>query len=159
MLSISIWGGKGIFALTDIPAFIFISEYAGQIVDDTDGKAMLQAGKDTHLLSLSSKFNAVDGSVHGQFTEDYYYRHHKTGAFSNTFTKAAGRNCEYFTLKIPARFAYEQPYCDDWEQSGKSYPSTNYEKRIFFRTTKFVSAGTDLITNYQRGYYDRHDIV
>ena len=80
MLSTSIWGGKGIFALTDIPAFTFISEYAGEIVDDTDGKAMLQAGKDTHLLSLSSKFNAVDGSVHGQFTEDYYYRHHKMGA-------------------------------------------------------------------------------
>ena len=96
MLSISIWGGKGIFALTDIPAFTFISEYAGEIVDDTDGKAMLQAGKDTHLLSLSSKFNAVDGSVHGQFTEDYYYRHHKMGAFANASTAAAGRNCEYF---------------------------------------------------------------
>ncbi len=65
MLSISIWGGKGIFALTDIPAFTFISEYAGEIVDDTDGKAMLMAGKDTHLLTLSSKLNTVDGSVHG----------------------------------------------------------------------------------------------
>ena len=50
MLSISIWGGKGIFALTDIPVFTFISEYTGEIVDDTDGKAMMQAGKDTHLL-------------------------------------------------------------------------------------------------------------
>jgi hypothetical protein len=70
MLSISIWGGKGIFTLTDIPAFTFISEYAGEIVDDTDGKVMMQAGKDTHLLSLSSKFNAGGGrfcswTVHG----------------------------------------------------------------------------------------------
>ena len=65
MLSISTWGGKGIFTLTDIPAFTFISEYAGEIVDDTDGMAMLQAGKDTHLLTLSSKLNTVDGSVHG----------------------------------------------------------------------------------------------
>ena len=157
MLSISIWEGKGIFALTDIPAFTFISEYAGEIVDDTDGKAMLQAGKDTHLLSLSSKFNSVDGSVHGQFTEDYYYRHHKMGAFANASTAAAGRNCEYVYLDVPARFAYEQTY--DWEQSTKSYPSTNYEKRIFLVTTKFVSAGTEFITDYQRGYYDRHGIV
>jgi hypothetical protein len=79
MLSISIWGGKGVFSLTDIPALTFISEYAGDIVDDTGGKTMLQTGKDTHLLSLSSKFNVVDGSVHGQFTEDYYYRHHNLG--------------------------------------------------------------------------------
>ena len=60
MLSISIWAGKGVFSLTDIPALTFISEYVGDIVDDTDGKTMLQTGKDTHLLSLSSKFNVVD---------------------------------------------------------------------------------------------------
>ena len=124
---------------------------------DTDGKAMLKTGKDTHLLSLSSKFNTVDGSVHGQFTEDYYYRHHKMGASANASTAAAGRNCEYVYLDVPARFAYEQTY--DWEQSTKSYPSTNYEKRIFLVTTKFVSAGTEFICDYQRGYYERHDIV
>jgi hypothetical protein len=103
MLSISIWGGKGIFALTDIPVFTFISEYGREIVDDTDGKAMLQAGKDTHLLSLSSKFNAVDGSVHGQFTEDYYYRHHNVRDFANASTAAAGRNCEYVYLDISCK--------------------------------------------------------
>ena len=157
MLSTSIWGGKGIYALTDIPVFTFFTEYAGEIVDDTDGKAMLQAGTDTHLLSLTSQFNAVDGSVHGQFTEDYYCRHHKMGAFANTSTETARRNCHYVTLEIPARFAYAQPY--DWEESTKSYPSTNYEKRIFLRTTKFVSAGTEFLTDYQRGYYERHDIV
>ena len=118
---------------------------------------MLQAGKDTHLLSLSSKFNVVDGSVHGQFTEDYYYRHHKMGAFTNAPTAAAGRNCEHVYLDVPARFVYEQPY--DWEQSTKSCPSTNYEKRIFLVTTKFVSTGTEFITDCQRGYYDRHVIV
>jgi hypothetical protein len=37
--------------------------------------------------------------------------------------------------------------------------TTNYEKQIFLRTTKFVSVRTELITNYQRGYYDRHVIV
>jgi hypothetical protein len=115
MLSIS-RGGKGIFVLTDIPVFTFISEYAGEIVDDTDGKAMMLAGKDTHLLTLSSKLNSVYGSVHGQLTEDYYCRHHKMGAFANASKASAGRNCKYFYLDVPARFAY----------------STNYEKRIFF---------------------------
>ena len=110
-----------------------------------------------HLLSLSSHFNAIDGSVHGQVTEDYYCRHHKMGAFANASTETARRNCEYVHLEIPARFAYAQPY--DWEESTKSYPSTNYEKRIFLRTTKFVSAGTEFLTDYQRGYYERHDIV
>ena len=43
---------------------------------------MIQEGQDTHLLSLSSKFNVIDGSVHGQFTEDYYYRHHKIGVYT-----------------------------------------------------------------------------
>ena len=119
--------------------------------------AMLQAGKDTHLKSLSSKFNTVDGSVHGQFTEDYYCRHHKMGVFTNASKAAAGRNCRYVDVDVPARFAYEQPY--DWEQTTNSYPSTNYEKRIFLVTTKFVSAGTEFICDYQRGYYDRHDIV
>ncbi len=157
MLSISIWGGKGIYTLTDIPAFTFISEYAGEIVDDTDGKAMLLAGKDTHLLTLSSKLNAVDGSVHGQFTKDYYCRHHKMGVFTNTSKAVAGRNCKYFYLDVPARFAYDQPY--DWEQSTKSYPSTNYEKRIFLVTTKVVNVGTEFICDYQGGYYKRHDIV
>ncbi len=157
MLSISTWGGKGIFTLTDIPAFTFISEYAGEIVDDTDGMAMLQAGKDTHLLSLSSKFNTVDGSVHGQFTEDYYCRHHKMGDFVNASKATAVRNCRYVDVDVPARFVYEQPY--DWEQSTKSYPSTNFEKRKFLVTTKFVSAGTEFICDYKRGYYERHDIV
>ena len=55
---------------------------------------MLQAGKDTYILSLSSKFNSIDGSVHGQFTEDYYCRHHKMGAFVNASKAAAGRNCK-----------------------------------------------------------------
>jgi hypothetical protein len=155
--SISIWGGKGIFALTDMPAFTFISEYAGEIVDDRDGRSMMQTGKDTHLLSLVSQFNAIDGSVHGQFTEDYYCRHHKMGSFANASTEAAVRNCQYFYLDVPARFACEQPY--DWEQSSRSYPSTNYEKRIFLVTTKFVSAGTEFITDYKRGYYERHGIV
>ena len=143
--------------MTDIQAFTFFTEYAGEIVDDTDGKAMMQGGTDTYLLSLTSQFNVVDGSVHGQFTEDYYCRHHKMGAFVNASKAAAGRNCEYVYLDVPARFAYEQPY--DWEQSTKSYPSTNYEKRIYLVTTKFVSAGTEFITDYQRGYYDRHGIV
>ena len=101
--------------MTDIPAFTFFTEYAGEIVDDTDGKAMLQAGTDTHLLSLTSQFNAVDGSVHGQFTEDYYCRHHKMGAFANASTETARRNCEYVHLEIPARFVYAQPY--DWEEA------------------------------------------
>ena len=148
-------GRKGNIRLDWLPAFTFISEYAGEIVDDTDGKAMLQTGKDTHLLVLSSKFNAIDGSVHGQVTEDYYCRHHKMGAFANTSTETARRNCHYVTLEIPARFAYAQSY----EETTKSYPSTNYEKRIFLVTTKFVSAGTEFLTDYQRGYYERHDIV
>ena len=157
MLRISIWGGKGIFTLTDIPAFTFISEYAGEIVDDTDGKSMLLTGKYTHLLTLLSKLNVVDGSVHGQFTEDYYCRHHKMGSFANASKTVAGRNWKYFYLDVPVGFTYDQPY--DWEQSTKSYPSTNYEKRIFLVTTKVVNDGTEFICDYQGGYYKRHDIV
>ena len=118
---------------------------------------MMQAGKDTHLLSLSSKFNVVDGSVHGQFTEDYYYRHHKMGVFANASTGTAGRNCENVYLDVPVRFVYAQPY--DWEQNTKSYPSTNYEKRFFLVTTKVVNVGTEFLCDYQGGYYKRHDIV
>ncbi len=114
-------------------------------------------GKGIYSLTVTSQFNAVDGSVHGQFTEDYYCRHHKMGVFVNASTETVRRNCDYFHLQIPARFAYAQPY--DWEESTKSYPSTNYEKRIFFITTKFVSAGTEFLTDYQRGYYERHGIV
>jgi hypothetical protein len=66
----------------------------------------------------------------------------------NASTGTEDRNCEYVYLDVPTRFAYEQSY--DWEQSTK---------RFFLVTTKFVSAGTEFITDYQRGYYDRHVIV
>jgi hypothetical protein len=79
------------------------------------------------------------------------------GDFANASTGTAVRNCEYVYLDVPTRFVYEQSY--DWEKNTKSYPSTNYEKRFFLVITKFVSAGTEFITDYQRGYYDRHVIV
>jgi hypothetical protein len=109
---------------------------------------------DSHMRTITASFLHLDGSLHGQFTEDWYCNHHKAGAFANASVKVHERNTEYAKLLIPDSHAYCQPY--DFEQSTKSY-GTAFEWRIFLKATKFIPAGGEIIVHYGSQYYARHN--
>jgi hypothetical protein len=69
--------GKGLKAFQNTPKGTFITECSGEFIHSTHFEERFQNGTDTHMLTLGSKFLAIDGSVHGQFTEDWFCNHHK----------------------------------------------------------------------------------
>ena len=69
--------GKGLKAYGNTPKGTFITEYSGEFIHEQHFESRFQNGTDTHMLTLGSKFLAIDGSVHGQFTEDWFCTHHK----------------------------------------------------------------------------------
>jgi hypothetical protein len=146
--------GLGLFVLQDIFPGTFLTEYGGEYICETDAKKRMFDKTDSHMRTIMASFLHLDGSLHGQFTEDWYCNHHKAGAFANASVKVHERNTEYAKLLIPDSHAYCQPY--DFEQSTKSY-GTAFEWRIFLKATKFIPAGGEIIVHYGSQYYARHN--
>ena len=69
--------GKGLKAFRDTPKGTFVTEYSGEFIHEKHFEESFKNGTDTHMLTLGSQFLAIDGSVHGQFTEDWFCTHHK----------------------------------------------------------------------------------
>ena len=106
---------------------------------------------------LWTNFLVLDGSVHGQFTEDYYCGDdHKGGSFANVAKHPSDRNTEYVYLPLSDKHRYTQPY--DWEMTTKSWKSCGFSKRVFLKTTKSVEGEIEFFVGYGTGYYKRHDL-
>ena len=117
----------------------------------------IEDGTDTHLLSITrSQILSIDGRVRGQFTEDWYFSHHKVGSMVNGSPDVTKRNSKYVELQWSDKKAYVQSY--DWERSSKSYGCTSFNIRVFVVTTKTVKHGEEIFVDYGPSYYERHGL-
>jgi hypothetical protein len=99
-------------------------------------------------------FVVIDGSFHGQFDMQWYCDGHKGGSLENASRNRHERNATHVYLDLPDSKSYSQPY--DWGKSTKSWGTTSVSKRIFLKTTRFVSPVEEIIVDYGSGYYARH---
>lgn len=134
-------GGLGLFAMRDIKRGEFVTEYGGEVVDIERAKELLANKEDTHLRTLSSQFDALDGRLRPEagFTLEYYYRNDLMGSFANT-------------SKTP-----NVKYVEKIRSVGRVHPYGGVAtKTIMLRAIRDIKAGEEIYVNYGEGYKRRH---
>ncbi len=147
--------GLGLFAGEDIAKCAKCTEYGGEIISHDTGKKLMETKEDTHCRSLSSHFLVIDGRVrvHEGFTKEWYCKHHKVGPFANCSVNHKHLNSKYVCLD--GHPAYVQPY----KNANPKHDLRCGQNRIFIVATRDIKKGDEIITNYDTGYFKRHNML
>jgi hypothetical protein len=147
--------GLGLFAGEDIAKCAKCTEYGGEIISHDTGKKLMETKQDTHCRTLSSHFLVIDGRVrvHEGFTKEWYCKHHKVGPFANSSVNRKHLNSKYVCLD--GHPAYVQPY----KNANPKHDLRCGQNRIFIVATRDIKKGDEIITNYDTGYFKRHNMV
>jgi SET domain-containing protein len=133
--------GMGLFAMRDIRKGEVVTEYGGEVVDIKRAKELMAAGEDTHLLTVVSQHEALDGRVRPEagFTLEYYYRNDLMGSFANSTDKPNVK------------------YVERSRSHGRVHPyGAAASKCMVLRATRDIRAGEEIYSNYGKGYIRRH---
>ena len=133
--------GMGLFAMRDIHKGEVVTEYGGEVVDIKRAKELMAAGEDTHLLTVTSQYEALDGRVRPEagFTLEYYYRNDMMGSFANSIDKPNVK------------------YVEQSRSYGRIHPyGATASKKMVLRAIRDIKAGEEIYSNYGKGYSRRH---
>jgi hypothetical protein len=94
------------------------------------------------MLTLDSHFFVIDGRVRNQFTKEWYFQHHKAGAFVNSAIDPEEMNAKYQCCV--GKPSYIQPY-----KNSSKYDYRCLSSRIYVVATRDIEPGQEILTNYQ----------
>ncbi len=61
LVYISLRGGLGVYTVSPLVKYRFITEYGGRVLDGKQADQLKQAGQTTHVRTLDSNFRHIDG--------------------------------------------------------------------------------------------------
>jgi hypothetical protein len=134
--------GLGLFANEKILKGTKLTECGGEIISHQAAQELAKTKQDTHLRALDSHFLAIDGRVRNQFTKEWYFKHHKAGAFVNSATDPKERNAKYQCCA--GKPSYIQPYKNEYSPDLRCS-----QKRIYIVATRDIQKGEEIVTNYR----------
>lgn len=137
--------GNGVFVAEDVAKGDYVTEYGGRIVAAAEGTQLIRNNEDTHLLTLTRQWDAVDGRLQEDFPLDYYTRHHLLGSFVNDpYGTNKQPNVRYTAPRLPEGLGFVTP-------AGQAA-----SRRIFIEALRPLKRGTELLVDYGSGYHKRH---
>jgi len=132
----------GLFANETISKGMKVTECGGEIICFQAAQELAKTKQDTHCLALEPRFLAIDGRVRNQFTKEWYFKHHKAGAFANSSTDPKERNAKYKCCA--GKPSYIQPY------KNENLPDLRCsQKRIYIVATRDIQKGEEIVTHYR----------
>jgi uncharacterized protein len=131
--------GYGLFTKEPIKRGRTITEYGGKVIGHKEATELLKQGKDTHLRSIATMFQALDGRITDEFPLTYYEENNLLGSFANSSPEP---NAKYFVPR---------------HRVGKIHPYGGVAMHaVYITALRDIAAGEEIFVNYGKSYNRRH---